>query len=60
MEERIQGYRDHDTSVVVDYNPDGRILEMRRAPIEGGGFVAVLTDVTERKNAEAELADKEA
>ena len=33
-----------------------RILSLRKAPIEGGGAVVVLTDITDRKQAEQALA----
>ncbi len=32
--------------------PDGRVLEVRVNPVPGGGFVAIYSDVTERKQAE--------
>jgi signal transduction histidine kinase/CheY-like chemotaxis protein len=32
--------------------PDGMVLEVRRDPIAGGGFIAIYTDITERKKAE--------
>ena len=32
--------------------PDGRVLEVRVNPVPGGGFVAIYSDVTERKNGE--------
>jgi PAS domain S-box-containing protein len=32
--------------------PDGRILEVRRNPVPGGGFVLIYADITERKRAE--------
>ncbi|HLI21809.1 MAG TPA: PAS-domain containing protein, partial [Stellaceae bacterium] len=35
--------------------PDGRVLEITRNPIAGGGFIAIFTDITERKRAEIEL-----
>jgi two-component system, NtrC family, sensor kinase len=35
--------------------PDRRIIEGRRNPVPGGGFVLIYSDVTERKRAEAEL-----
>ncbi|MGH6990946.1 MAG: ATP-binding response regulator, partial [Stellaceae bacterium] len=35
--------------------PDGMVLEVRRDPIAGGGFIAIYTDITERKQAEQEL-----
>ena len=35
--------------------PDGRIIEVRRNPTPGGGFVFIYTDITERKRAEHRL-----
>ncbi len=35
--------------------PDGRIIEVRRNAVPGGGFVLIYSDVTERKQAEARL-----
>jgi GAF domain-containing protein len=32
--------------------PDGRIIEVRRNPVPGGGFVLIYSDVTESKRAE--------
>ena len=32
--------------------PDGRVIEMRRNPVPGGGFVLIYADITERKRAE--------
>jgi signal transduction histidine kinase/uncharacterized protein (UPF0335 family) len=40
--------------------PNGRVLEIVGNPIEGGGFVTTYTDITERKRAERELAEKSA
>jgi signal transduction histidine kinase/CheY-like chemotaxis protein len=35
--------------------PDGMVLEVRRDPVPGGGFIAIYTDITERKKAETAL-----
>jgi len=35
--------------------PDGRIIEVRRNAVPGGGFVVIYSEVTERKRAEAEI-----
>jgi signal transduction histidine kinase/GAF domain-containing protein len=35
--------------------PDGRVIDMRRNVVPGGGFVLIYGDVTERKRAEAEI-----
>jgi signal transduction histidine kinase len=32
--------------------PDGRIIEVRRNPVPGGGFVLIYSDITQRKQAE--------
>jgi len=35
--------------------PDGRVIEVRRNAVPGGGFVLIYGDITERKRAEAEI-----
>jgi signal transduction histidine kinase len=35
--------------------PDGRIMEVRRNAVPGGGFVLIYSDITERKRSEAEI-----
>jgi two-component system NtrC family sensor kinase len=35
--------------------PDGRVIEIRRNAVPGGGFVVIYGDVTERKRAEEEI-----
>src|SRR5204862_4510272 len=35
--------------------PDGRIIEVRRNAVPGGGFVMIYGDITERKRAEADI-----
>ncbi len=35
--------------------PDGTIIEVRGAPLPGGGFVSIYTDITERRRAEEGL-----
>jgi signal transduction histidine kinase/CheY-like chemotaxis protein len=37
--------------------PDGSIIEIHRNPIPGGGFIAIFTDITERKKAEFALME---
>ncbi|WP_284616750.1 CHASE domain-containing protein [Aquabacterium humicola] len=39
--------------------PNGLPLEVRRAPMPGGGFVTTYTDIQERRRAEARLRDSE-
>src|SRR5260370_28330770 len=35
--------------------PDGRVIEVRNNPVPGGGLVLIYSDITERKEAEAQL-----
>jgi PAS domain S-box-containing protein len=35
--------------------PDGRVIEVRRNAVPGGGFVLIVGDITERKRAETEI-----
>jgi signal transduction histidine kinase len=35
--------------------PDGRVIEVRRNTVPGGGFVVIYGDITERKRAEEEI-----
>jgi signal transduction histidine kinase len=35
--------------------PDGRVIEVRRNAVPGGGFVLIIGDITERKRSEAEI-----
>ncbi|MFL5288341.1 MAG: GAF domain-containing protein [Rhodopila sp.] len=35
--------------------PNGRVLEVRHNPVEGGGFVLIYADITDRKRSEDEL-----
>jgi signal transduction histidine kinase/CheY-like chemotaxis protein/HPt (histidine-containing phosphotransfer) domain-containing protein len=40
--------------------PDGRVLELRRNQLPGGGFVTLYSDITERKHAEEKLLEARA
>jgi diguanylate cyclase (GGDEF)-like protein len=39
----------------IDELPDGRSILLTRQPMEGGGWVALIEDITERRRAEAEI-----
>jgi len=53
----VLGAGGHATS--VRRMPDGRTIELRRNATPDGGFVAVALDITERRAAEAALAEKQ-
>jgi len=52
---RVDSLHNPSEKVFEDIIPNGRILEVRRRPAEGGGVVTVITDITEHKRAEDEL-----
>ncbi|MBM3571487.1 MAG: response regulator [Alphaproteobacteria bacterium] len=56
---RLAGYKALEPRLIMDRTPDGRIIELLRSPTPEGGIVAILSDVTERKLAEAELQRSE-
>ncbi len=58
--ERVESLRNPTDKTFEDHTPDGRIHEVYRRYAEAGGTVTVITDITELKRAEQELADKEA
>ena len=47
------------TGTMQRARPNGRVLELRRNPIAGGGFVTLYTDVTARHQAEERLRQAE-
>ena len=60
VEQRMQSYIERMTLRHEEELPNGRIIELLRTPVEGGGVVGIATDITERKEADEELARKEA
>ncbi|MFZ2652765.1 MAG: PAS-domain containing protein [Burkholderiaceae bacterium] len=58
--QRVQSLRNPSERSFEDRVPDGRWYRIRRHRAPAGGTVTVMTDITEQKQAERELADKEA
>ena len=57
---RVESLRKPTGRTFEDHTPDGRWLRILRRRVAAGGAVTVMTDVTEQKQAEQELAEKEA
>jgi adenylate cyclase len=58
--ERVKSLRNPTGKSFEDRTPDGRVYRIRRSRAAAGGTVTVMTDITEQKRAELELAVKEA
>jgi PAS domain S-box-containing protein len=57
--EELLSHTVEDTSREMRYErtrPDGRVIEVRRNPVPGGGFVLIYSDITEHKRAEAAIS----
>jgi PAS domain S-box-containing protein len=52
---RSQGETAHRPYFAERPAPNGSVLEVRRTPLEDGGFIAMYTDITERKKVEETL-----
>ncbi len=57
---RVESLRYPSGKSFEDRTPDGRVYRIQRRLVEAGGTVTVMTDITEQKQAEQELAEKEA
>jgi class 3 adenylate cyclase/PAS domain-containing protein len=57
---RVASLRNPSGQSFEDHAPDGRWLRILRRRVATGGVVTVMTDITEQKRAESELADKQA
>lgn len=57
---RVESLRHPTGKAFEDVTPDGRCYRINRRKVPGGGTVTVMTDVTREKQAERELASKEA
>jgi two-component system sensor histidine kinase/response regulator len=52
--EHLAGVRQFQPQRLERHRPDGTVLEVRRNPMPGGGFVTTYTDITDRKRTEEE------
>ena len=57
---RLESMRNPSGKSFEDHTPDGRWYRILRSRVAAGGAVTVMTDISEQKQAEQELADKEA
>jgi class 3 adenylate cyclase len=57
---RLQSLRNPTGETFDDYPPSGRVYRVGRRKVDAGGTVTVITDITELKRAERELAQREA
>jgi class 3 adenylate cyclase/PAS domain-containing protein len=58
--QRVESLRNPSGRSFEDHAPDGRWYRILRRRVAGGGTVTVMTDITEQKQAEAYLAEREA
>ena len=58
--DRVKSLRNPSGKSFEDHTPDGRVYRIRRSRVAGGGAVTVMTDITELKEAEQDLVEKEA
>jgi class 3 adenylate cyclase len=58
--QRVESLRNPTGRSFEDHAPDGRWYRILRHRVPAGGTVTVMTDITEQKQAEQDLADKEA
>jgi len=56
---RVESLRHPSGRSFEDHAPDGRWYRIRRRRVAAGGTVTVMTDITEQKQAEQDLADRE-
>ena len=56
---RVESLRNPSGESFEDRTPDGRVYQIRRRRAPSGGVVTVMTDITEQKRAEREIAEKE-
>ncbi|MBF0379919.1 MAG: transporter substrate-binding domain-containing protein [Magnetococcales bacterium] len=57
--EALEGLRKREHKRIEFILPKGNVLDIRQAPISEGGAVVTLTDITEQKQAEAEIYERE-
>lgn len=56
---RVESLRNPSGKTFEDVTPDGRVYQIRRKGVATGGAVTAMTDITQQKQAEGILAEKE-
>lgn len=54
---RVESLRSAPDATFEDHAPDGRVYRVRRRPVQAGGVVTVMIDITEEKRAEQNLIE---
>jgi class 3 adenylate cyclase/PAS domain-containing protein len=54
---RVESLRNPSGKTFEDHAPNGRVYRIRRRPVQAGGVVTVMTDITEEKKAEIDLLE---
>ncbi len=57
---RVESLRNPSGKTFEDVTPDGRVYQIRRQRVAAGGTETAMTDITEQKQAERDLTEKEA
>ena len=57
---RVDSLHNPSNQAFEDRTPDGHVYQVRRRRVEAGGVVTVIVDITEQKEVEHELAEREA
>ena len=59
VKERVESLRNPSGKSFEDTTPEGRVYRILRQKVMGGGTITVMTDITEQKQAEQNLIEKE-
>ena len=58
--QRLRGFTDQPKPMIYErVRPNGTVIDVRAAPMPGGGFILIYSDITERRLAQAEISRSE-